>query len=717
MRRERVDLPSIVRRIPRSVAATLTVALVAHQTGRIFATDAHVWATVAAVVAVGAVAMVLAGLVWPARVAVACGAGLAAAAIGVISVGGELPGDLADAPTRGIADLLASVWPSPTLAAGVGAVAGLAAVAAWSAVELVLRRSAPSALLPSLALAGVVALLSAEAGAPPLWWVVAYVVVALAALLPDRAASRSGVALVHAAIMTVIAVLATLLFGSAIADERFDPRGRVDAPAMPETGLSPLARLDEWRSRTPATEVFRTSLASARRWRLVGLTRYDGRTWLPADDYRQSSATVGAVDDDQALVPVDVRIGELDAAWLPMVDRTVEATLADDGEGSGTGAALRIDGTRSGLLPDVTPEVGTTYQLVVQPLDVQPGVLAAVRAAEADEVLVGDFELSPEVLELATTIVAGARTDYERAEAIARYLREQYVLDFDSPPGHSVAVIELFLERSRRGRDEQFVAAYGLLAHAVGLPVRIAVGFQSTPIAEGSGTVATSDQAIAWPEIDFGELGWVPFDPVPAQSDTAPPSQGGGAVAPIGEEADTPPTTAASTASSAPEAVTPDTVADESRTAVASTAVGAGVSLVIATAVLLGYVGCVLALKSLRRRRRRRAATTGAQALGAFRSGVDVLVDLGVRAQHSRTDHELVAAGSQAIGEPATRLAAAATVATQAVYSPHEPSPEECELAWAAIEDFEKATATGVGRLRYLRSKVSTRSLRRGLPD
>jgi hypothetical protein len=141
------------------------------------------------------------------------------------------------------------------------------------------------------------------------------------------------------------------------------------------------------------------------------------------------------------------------------------------------------------------------------------------------------------------------------------------------------------------------------------------------------------------------------------------------------------------------------------------------VSLVIATAVLLGYVCCVLALKSLRRRRRRRAATPSERALGAFRSGVDVLVDLGVRAQTSRTDHELVAAGSQAIGEPASHLAPAAAVATQAVYSPHEPSPEECELAWRAIEEFEDATATGVGRMRYLRSRVSTRSLRRGLPD
>jgi len=718
--RERTEVPALRYRWTSAVPAVATVALVAHQGARIFAVDEHVRVSIGAAVAAGLVATILAAAAWPLRLLAAAVAAVGAATAGVLAVDGELPGDLARAATSGIADLVASVWPSPAVPAGVGALTALGAIAAWAAVELVLRRTAPAALLPSLALAGVIALMSAEAGAPPLWWVVAWVVAALATLLPHRRRTRSGLAMAHAAIMTVLAVVTVLVAGSALAAERFDPRARIDAPATPETGISPLARLDEWRSRVPAVEVFRSTLSSAQRWRLVGLTRYDGRTWLPADDYRVSSSVVGPTDPDEATVRAEVRIGELDAAWLPMVDRTVEVSVEVSVEDGGDGDGLRVDETRSGLLPIRAPELGTVYELVLQPQDVQPSTLATARVATASEVLVDGVELSPATLELASTIVAGARTDAERAEAIARHLREQYVLDFDSPPGHSLAVLELFLERTKRGRDEQFVAAYGLLAHAVGLPVRIAVGFQSEALPGGGGTVASSDQAIAWPEVDFGELGWIAFDPVPAQANTAPPAQGDGAVAPIGDDTEEPPVTTAvpTPDSSVPDdSPTPDTVDETETSAVAATAVGAGVTLVIAATVLTGYVLCVLALKSHRRRRRRAATEPAARALGAFRSGVDVLVDLGQRADRSRTDLELVDAGARTLGEPALHLTPVATVATAAVHSPIEPTPEECERAWAAIESFEQATAARVGRLRYVRAKVSTRSLRRGIPD
>lgn len=702
-----LDLPAWRHRIVLAALATATVLIAVHQSQRVFADDHRVWLTVAACAAAATIATALSSAPWPVRVAGGALATLGGAVTGVLGAGGSLPSDLARVPTDGIAEVMAAVWPSPPIPAGVGAVAALGCLAAVAAVELVVRAGAVAALLPSLAFTGLVALLSAEAGAPPLWSLSAYVAAALALLLAQRGAPRSKVAYTYAGLVTAVAVAVPALLGGMVDAERYDPRREADTSSIPEAGISPLARLDEWRSRTPPAVVFDTTLPTERRWRLVGLTRYDGRTWLPADDYRRSSSDVGEVDPDVPVVDVEVVIGALDAIWLPALDVTV-----------GVSAAVRIDGTRSALLPAEAPIAGTTYTLALQPVDVQPGVLGSARVGDSVASFVDGFELSPAVLQLATTITAGARTDYERAEALATYLREQYVLDFDSPPGHSIAVLELFLERSRRGRDEQFVAAYGLLATAVGLPVRIAVGFETALTDDGTATVATSDRVLAWPEVDFGELGWVAFDPVPASSEALPPSEGDGAIAPIDDDtAEPPPTTAAATTqTTVPEAVTADTVLADGGGELSTAAVGAGASIAVAAIVAAVYVATILLLKRRRRHRRRAAASTRERAVGAFRSGIDVLVDLGAAAPRSSTDRELVVAATKVAG-PAEALHPVAAVATQAVFSPDDPSPDESERAWRTIEDFEAATAADVGRLRYLRSRVSTRSLRRGLRD
>jgi transglutaminase-like putative cysteine protease len=707
-----------------AIVATALGSLSAYQTRRIFEHNYGAWAASL----VPLVALVIGLLLVSRPVAVR----VVAQALGVIGVtayaisrqGGTVPGDLGEAFLQGLTSNLSSRWPAPVLPVTVGGVIGALAVAAAISVELALaRRFAVAVLLPSVVVMVMVALLAAESGPPSGQVLVAFSVLALLVLrlaaltrsdLPHHARGakrdverRSRVSMAIVGTTAVAVGLVPAAFGELLrSNDRFDPRERLADRASAQDEISPLARLDEWRNREPPNEVFSTSTDTPERWRLVALTRYDGRTWVPADDYRLSGGTLrrGTPELDSQLI--DVVINDLDARWLPAPDRTLEVSQR-----------VFVDGTYGGLLVDDAPPSGTTYSLLVEPFDVGAPLLAGAGAGTALSVFVEGFALPPEISELASTIVAGATTPYERSLRIASYLQQGYKLVSDVPAGHSLNVLEQFLLVSKTGRDEQFVAAYGVLAAAVGLPVRIAVGFELDPAPGGAaGLVAMSDRVTAWPEVEFDGVGWVRFDTVPARESTES-TTGEGTVAPVGQEQDqVPPTTQATPPTSTPPDVSPSVPVTPGFT-VPTGVRRAALFSAIALLLVASYVIVVLRLKTMRRLRRRYSPDPERRTTGAFRSGVDVLIDLGATAPTSKTDRELVVAGVGMFGESAKELSPVAERATQAVFDEPEPDEDLATQAWEALGDFEREAAHDLGRWRYLRAKLSLRSFRRGLPD
>jgi hypothetical protein len=72
----------------------------------------------------------------------------------------------------------------------------------------------------------------------------------------------------------------------------------------------------------------------------------------------------------------------------------------------------------------------------------------------------------------------------------------------------------LFASRSaggQRGTSEQFAAAFAVLGRMLGLPTRVVVGFEAT----APTSVVRGADALAWPEVLFNDVGWVPFNPFP----------------------------------------------------------------------------------------------------------------------------------------------------------------------------------------------------------
>jgi len=126
---------------------------------------------------------------------------------------------------------------------------------------------------------------------------------------------------------------------------------------------------------------------------------------------------------------------------------------------------------------------------------------------------------SAEVRRLAEEITLGSATDYDKAEAIVAWLRTNIRYDRASPgPPEDVDPVEWFLFESRRGFCDYYASAAVLMLRSVGVPSRLAVGFdQGQRDADlGRYTVTAADNH-AWPEVYFPGFGWLEFEPTASE--------------------------------------------------------------------------------------------------------------------------------------------------------------------------------------------------------
>ena len=117
---------------------------------------------------------------------------------------------------------------------------------------------------------------------------------------------------------------------------------------------------------------------------------------------------------------------------------------------------------------------------------------------------------------------AGTGTDYEKAERIVSYLRENYAYDARRYlPGDGSDYVGEFLFDTKSGNDVHFASAAVLLLRAAGIPARYAEGYLT--LAGGSmGEVSIRQKdEHAWAEIYLEGLGWIPVEAVPGK-DTVP---------------------------------------------------------------------------------------------------------------------------------------------------------------------------------------------------
>ncbi len=672
------------------------------------------------------IGMALARFRWPLRLAVQIAAGVGVVGFVIARNHGSLPGDLYEGALHGASAVFGTRWPVPAYARAVALFAFVVVIAAIVTVEMAVSgKFAAGMLLPPAALLGFIALSASKAGMPPPRFLVLFTLGCLAILRlasltrsdlphhakgsPQQAERRSVLTMAILGITAVsVGVVPAMLSGSLSNGGRFDPRRGIRDAIRNEQEISPLSRVDVWRDINPPREMFRASLVAKDRWRIAGLTRYDGTTWMPPSNYQLAGTRIQEPDPKgQDPENIQVTWGDLDVRWLPVPDQS--RTLSID-------RRVKVDPGIGGFLVADVPQPQDSYELSVQPI---VGDLAQLKGTFARTTTVSPFVdgfvVPPELVDLATGVVANFDTDIERANALRDFLLK-YEFDPKVPAGHSLGVLSIFLNSSKRGRAEQFVAAYALLAGAIGLPVRIAVGFESNPTADATAGVALSSDATAWPEIEFVGVGWVPIDVVPEQrQDTSGSGPQPVNQAPI-DEGRPPPTTAAPPPTSALEQP-PISLASGAEGTIPNGAKKAAAGFGFLLLAGLAYVLVILRLKAGRRRKRLSTDDPERRTTGAFRSSVDTLIDLGGRAPVTKTDRELVTIGAKVLPRQPEALGDLADIATQAVYDGDEPDERLSSAAWDKHEAFEAQAQADAGRWRWFRARISLRSLRRGLPD
>ena len=347
---------------------------------------------------------------------------------------------------------------------------------------------------------------------------------------PTRMAPRL-VTLSAAAAAGILVLAAGLFF---LAPRTAGAVRRWQASHRPAEGFSArvtLREIGEWKaSSRPVMHimVFSPRPVGGLKWRGGLLTAFDGRQWTdPEAALPFSQASVG----HYSLIPSDERQAG------PHISYDVELEPADSDALFFTGVPEAMDlrnlgvlRTPNGMLRLAARPLGgfrySAYSRIEEAPEQTPPAYPAPKLdpAAAGSALQLPASLDHRIAELARSWVSGAGGNLERARAIEKRLRTDFAYTLELPPA-SADPLANFLFVRRRGHCEYFASAMTVMLRALGVPARMAVGFQSgvyNPFT-GQWLIRASD-AHAWVEAWTDERGWTAFDPTPPGPATIPPA-------------------------------------------------------------------------------------------------------------------------------------------------------------------------------------------------
>jgi hypothetical protein len=124
--------------------------------------------------------------------------------------------------------------------------------------------------------------------------------------------------------------------------------------------------------------------------------------------------------------------------------------------------------------------------------------------------------LDPRIAVLARTLTAGTPGDLERARIIERRLRTDFAYTLELPDRETADPLAYFLFNRRKGHCEYFASAMAVLLRTLGIPARLATGFQSGIYNDVSELwLVRAGDAHSWVEAWVPGRGWATFDPTP----------------------------------------------------------------------------------------------------------------------------------------------------------------------------------------------------------
>jgi hypothetical protein len=458
-----------------------------------------------------------------------------------------------------------------------------------------------------------------------------------------------------------------------------------------------------------------TGLPAGAAVRIAVLDDYDGLVWGAAGTGDGGFQRVGPTFGAGTSSTVRVTIGAAYASatdldpWLPSAG--VPGGISFDGvHARALAGTLRVNPATSSVIASARLAAGDSYTMrttidaPAMPDDAQPGARPAL--TDPAQAL-----FSSKV----ATWTRGAAEPAAQLRAVAAYLHDNGAYSDGGKgegqflPGHGTGRLAAFFTAARPvGDDEQYAAAYALVANYLGVPARVVLGARPGP-----GGVVRGADVHAWVEVDVAEHGWVPipqtqFMPdVTKKPDTTPPTESDS----TNTAAVPPPNAAHQPVSSVDTSRTDLTQSHQPPRkpcwvcrvmAVTLPALMWGGPPVLT---LLAVAGTIAGTKAGRRRRRRRHGSTADRFANGWRELVDAARDLGATVPHGHTRQE------EAALLAAHGVVDLADAADQAVYGPDDPTGEHATEYWRQVDAARHRIVAGTGRRRRLRAALSLRSL------
>ena len=208
-------------------------------------------------------------------------------------------------------------------------------------------------------------------------------------------------------------------------------------------------------------------------------------------------------------------LNEFDEAWLPYA-YPAERFVPNDQQiaWDPTNATADVGG------PIKRDSEYSVQSYVMHPTAAQLDALPPPTNVPAKYTATGD-SLDTRIQNLALEWTAGDTTNYQKVMSIQDHLTDgTYTYDTKVQARTSADALTDFLLFNKRGFCEQFAAAMAVLLRTLGIPTRLAVGFDSgnrSPEGNTADTTwtVTSRDAHTWPEVLFPTYGWLQFEPTP----------------------------------------------------------------------------------------------------------------------------------------------------------------------------------------------------------
>lgn len=264
-------------------------------------------------------------------------------------------------------------------------------------------------------------------------------------------------------------------------------------------------------SLSPAVR-FEVQSPESRYWRVSSYNRYTGDGWVRSGEtIPYSAAELSSPSGESRRLTqqfsVESSTNAMPAAWRPIA---VGSAVAND---------TRIT-SEGDLEPVGQLSSGDSYQVTSSIPVVSPEALSGAVGDDPSDIVERYTQLpasTPDRVARRTANLVGADSDrYQTARRIERWLEtsRDYSLDVEKPEGN---VADAFLFDMDAGYCTYYATTMVTMLRSQDVPARLAVGYTPGETEASGEYVVRGLNSHAWVEVYFPDIGWIQFDPTPAE--------------------------------------------------------------------------------------------------------------------------------------------------------------------------------------------------------